>query len=186
LFISSQAASENIINCHLSSQKDYQRYGISKKLAENYLSLISNNYGYKVVIIRPGTLIGRGDKKHRLIGQIVKNTLNDEVSNVVGVGSKRNYLSFNNLAKICLFVVERKTPESFQIHNVSGETVFTIGEIVDIGARHLSNFFNLVPKIDYKIGFKNDVLFENDLVEFKQAMDMEDAIKDSIDFHLGL
>jgi nucleoside-diphosphate-sugar epimerase len=188
IFISSQAAGENIINHHLFNQIDYQQYGLSKKLAENYLSLIAKNYGYNVVIIRPGTLVGKGDKEHRLIGQIVINTLNDKVSTVIGTESRRNYLSFNNVAKICLFFAEKKTLESFKIYNISGEYISTIREIAEICVKHLSNSFNLAPRIDYKFGLRTDVLFENDLIElgFRQEMDIEEAIRESIEFHLGL
>jgi nucleoside-diphosphate-sugar epimerase len=189
VFLSSQSADSSNITYHGSIDRDYISYGISKKLAENFLLCLRNLYKSNVIIIRPGTLIGWGDKNYRLIGTIVKNSLNNESTRIRSAKSKRNYLNFDTLAKFCFYLLGKESNVNQTVFNISGEIDSTIEEIIKQTCEYLKSEYKLMCRIEFEESSNFDLIFKDDSRNsgfIFQDDNLIVGIKESVDYQYRL
>lgn len=102
-------------------------YVVAKRLTEKLSLAAANNYGFKVLILRPSNIYGAADTKDRLIPVLVRNIISSKPIVLLNNGEqKRNFIYIDDFVNILLKLVEL---EQDGIVNVASTEAISLREL---------------------------------------------------------
>ena len=103
-------------------------YTLSKKIAEDLCHFYSENYGVKVIILRPFNVYGPNQKEHFLIPSIIKQIDLTKKINVKDLKPKRDFVYVKDLVMAILKSIELK--KNFEIVNIASGKSHSVYEVI--------------------------------------------------------
>ena len=103
-------------------------YTLSKKIAEDLCHFYYENYGVKVIILRPFNVYGPNQKEHFLIPSIIKQINLTKKINVKDLKPKRDFVYVKDLVVAILKSIELK--KNFEIVNIASGKSHSVYEVI--------------------------------------------------------
>lgn len=118
-----------------SVKKPISAYGLSKIIAENYISYITERSTFKSIILRPSNVYGNYQnfkKPQGVVGYAFNALLNDREIDLFGEGKViRDFIHVLDLAEAVKLSIENQFLEKVEIFNVGSQEGYSIREILN-------------------------------------------------------
>ena len=105
-------------------------YALSKKLAEEACQFYSDNYGVKVVILRPFNIYGPKQSESFLIQSVISQIRASHTINVKDLEPRRDYVYIDDVASAILKAIEYDT--DFDTFNIGSGKSYSVANVIDI------------------------------------------------------
>lgn len=153
-------------------------YSESKYICEQLCKSYSDNYGLKVIILRPFNVYGKSQKLDFLIPNLVDAIKTGKKISIINKKSKRDFLFIDDFTNAVLNILELNT--QFDIFNVGFGDSYSFEEII-IMLEHLTGKkFSIDYKIDKEIEIDDITADISKIMRqtgWKPMINLEDGLK---------
>ena len=105
-------------------------YALSKKFAEDACKFYVDNYGVKVIILRPFNVYGRDQSELFLIPSIIRQTMTSDHIAVKDLAPRRDYIYIDDLVDAIIKTVSCEL--DFDTFNIGAGVSYSVAELIDI------------------------------------------------------
>lgn len=162
-------------------------YAVSKIAGEYLCRIYAQQLGFKLIILRIGTMYGPGDKESRLIPQLIMKALKNDQIEINAGTKKRDYVFIEDVLKVLIKILDLKDIDKYQIINIGGGISYTLLDLLNIIlAETQSNSKVSRGKIPERLGEANEWLMDisgaNHLLEWKPMVSLEEGLRETITY----
>ena len=162
-------------------------YAISKIAGESLCRIYARELGFKLIILRVGTMYGPGDKDNRLIPQLIMKALKNEEIPVNTGMKKRDYVFIEDVVKSLTKVLDIKNIDTHTVINIGGGISYTLLDLVNIILEETQSNSNVARgKIPERIGEASEWLMNigkaNYILGWKPTVSLKVGLRKTIDY----
>lgn len=163
-------------------------YSISKIAAEKLCMSYAKELGFKLIILRVGTMYGPGDRLSRLIPQIVMQATQNKTINLNLGLKKRDYVFIDDVVKALISSKNSVLPDSITVINIGGGKSYSLRRIVSL----IISYTKSKSKVNYGVVAERAGEREEWLLDIKKALkvlhwepkiSMIEGLKKTVDFY---
>lgn len=112
-------------------------YALVKQLTTNTSLMLHRNYGFPVLVVRPGNLFGPGQNKSKFIPYVIDKLRNNEPLNVSPCGQKRDFIYVDDFAGCIHGLLCHYEDCRGEIVNVSSGRSIALKDIIEYAKSYL-------------------------------------------------
>jgi UDP-glucose 4-epimerase len=150
IFASSEWVYGNVANEEIQTEdfaidvrKLHSEYAITKLLGEQMLRLACERTAWAATVLRFGIIYGKRPANWSAVEQLFFSARDKET---IEVGSAKTARRFIHVSDICRGILAAIGRDGYEIFNLSGDTLITLGNIVETGAKIWGTHPKLVEK----------------------------------------
>ena len=156
-------------------------YAISKVAGEYLCRIYARELGFKLIILRVGTMYGPGDRDSRFIPQLIVKALKNEEIPLNAGTKKRDYVFMEDVVKSLIKILDVKDMDIYTVINIGGGKSFTLLNLVNIILEETkSNSKVARGKIPERIGEASEWLMDigkaNSILGWKPTTSLEEGL----------
>lgn len=106
-------------------------YALVKQLTTNTSIMLYRNYGFPIMVVRPGNLFGPGQNKSKFIPYVIEQLKKGEPLNVSPCEQKRDFMYVDDFAKAIHGLLNNSEKCVGEIVNVSSGSSISLKEIIE-------------------------------------------------------
>lgn len=143
LFVQFGSSEEYGTNC--SPFKEDQReepnspYALIKQLTTNTALMLYKNYGFPVMVVRPGNLFGPGQNKSKFIPYVVEQLKANKPLNVTPCEQKRDFIYVDDFIHYINEILKNNEKAIGQIINISSGNSVSLKDIIKFYKKYLNS-----------------------------------------------
>jgi UDP-glucose 4-epimerase len=130
----------------------HSEYAITKLVDEQMLRLACERSAWNATILRFGIIYGKRPANWSAVEQLFFGARDKET---IEIGSARTGRRFIHIADICRGIIAVLGRSGYEIFNLSGDRLITLGEIVETGAKIWGTTPTLVEKNPSSVSIRN-------------------------------
>lgn len=112
-------------------------YALVKQLTTNTALMLHRNYGFPVLVVRPGNLFGPGQNKSKFIPYVIDKLRNNEPLDVSPCGQKRDFIYVDDFAVAIHGLICHYKDCQGEIVNVSSGQSIALKDIIELSKAYL-------------------------------------------------
>lgn len=114
-------------------------YALVKQLTVNTALMLHANYGFPVMVVRPGNLFGKYQNKSKFIPYVISQLKENQPLNVTPCEQKRDFIHASDFAWCIGQLILNYTKAVGQIVNVASGESISLKDIIEICRHHISS-----------------------------------------------
>ena len=162
-------------------------YSISKAAAERLCMVYAKELKFQLIITRVVTMYGPGDKVHRLIPQIVMNSLTNKPINLNLGLKKRDYVFIEDVVRALISIRDITLPDNTNVINIGGGKSYSLREVIDYILSYTKSKsevnYGLIPERFGEAGeWLLDIRKASKLLRWKPEISIEEGLRKTISY----
>jgi dTDP-glucose 4,6-dehydratase len=159
-------------------------YAVSKAAADLYLSAVTRAHDFRVNVIRPSNIYGRGQQLHRIIPKAVLCALLGRKLFLDGGGlARKSYLHVEDFSR-AIYLVAEGAP-SGRVYNAGPQNSTSVRAVVDLVCRKLGvPFDDMVEIAPDRVGQDAEILLDTSRIAadvgWSPTIDLDTGLEDTI------
>lgn len=164
-------------------------YSVSKIAAEKLCISYAKELGFKLVILRVGTMYGPGDRPSRLIPQIIMKAMQNKPINLNLGLKKRDYVFIDDVVEALISSKDNGLSDIVTIVNIGGGKSYSLREIVSLIISYTKSKsdvnYGVIAERAGEVGeWLLNIEKASKLLHWEPKMFMIEGIKKTIDYYL--
>lgn len=164
-------------------------YAISKMAGEWFCRMYAQELGFKLIILRIGTMYGPGDRTSRFIPQLIIKALENDYILLNSGKRKRDYIYIDDAVQSLINVLNVKNLKTPVVFNIGGGSSYTLLELAKIILRETGSSSNIITgKIPERVGEAHEWLMDikkaDDILGWKPKVSLEKGLRKTIKHYI--